>query len=152
MQRLRGIASKVDSAVIEYPRSKYSKRTVHISRFQIDGRQVEFESTRRQRINEGDQMIVAGTARGRILVALAYKNLTTGFKGSQGWFMWFFIAVLFGGVGIAIIRMIDVRVDTVGLIIVVGIFGGVFCAFSALLLFVGARNLQALNVLRKEAP
>ena len=152
MERLRGIASKVDSTVIEYPRSKRSKRTVHISRFQIDGRQVNFESTRRQRINEGDQMIVAGIARGGILDALAYKNLTTGFAGSQGWFVWFFIGVVFGGVGIATITLIDFRVATVGQIFGIGIFGGGFCVFSALLLYVGARTLWALNKLRKEAP
>ena len=98
-------------------------------------------------------MIVAGTARGGILVALAYKNLTTGATGSQGWFLWFFIAVLFGGVGIAILNgLVDVRVQTIGQTIGVGIFGGVFCAFSALSLFVGARTLQALYELRKEAP
>lgn len=152
MERLRGIASKVDSTVVEYPRSKYSKRTVHISRFQIDGRQVKFESTKRQKISEGDEMIVAGATHGGILVALAYENLTTGARGSQGWFLWFFIAVLFGGVGIAIIGLVDVRVQTAGQIIGVGIFGGVFCAFSALLLFIGARTLQALHELRKEAP
>ena len=152
MERLRGIASKVDSAVIEYPRSNRSKRTVHISRFQIDGRRVQFESTKRQRINEGDQMIVTGTARGGILDALAYKNLTTGFEGSQGWFVWLFIGVVFGGVGIVIIRLIDFSVATVGQIIVIGMFGGCFFVFSALLLYVGARTLWALNELRKEAP
>jgi hypothetical protein len=98
-------------------------------------------------------MIIAGAARGGILVALAYKNLTTGAKGSQGWFLWLFITVLFGGVGIAIIiGFVDVRVQTVGQIIGVGIFGGVFCAFGALSLFSGSRTLQALYELHKEAP
>lgn len=153
MEKLRGMVSKVDSAVIEYPgRSKYAKkRTVHISYFQINGRKIKFESTRRQRFYEGNQMIVAGVTQSGILNALAYKDLTTSNAGSQGWFFWFFGGVLFLGAGIAIIGIIDGRA-AVGQIIGVGIFGGVFFAFGALLLFLGARTLQAVNALRKEAP
>ena len=151
MESLKGIAHKVDSTVIEYARSKYSKRTVHITSFQIAGRQVKYESTRRQMINEGDKMIVIGTVRGKILFALAYKNLTSGIENSQGWFVWLFLGLLFGSVGFFIWGLIDIRTATVGQIVGIGIFGGVFCVFSALQLFVGIRTLQALNYLRKEA-
>lgn len=155
MERLRGIVGKVASTAIEYPgRSKYAqKRTVHSSMFQIDGQLVKYESNRRMRqtFNEGDDVIVAGTARRGTFVALAYRNFTTGNAGSDGWFLKFFCGVVFLGVGIAILGLIDGRLKTIG-IIGVGIFGGVFCAFSALLFFVGARTLQALNELRKEVP
>jgi hypothetical protein len=154
METLRGIASNVNSTSIEYPgRSKYAKkRTVHISYFQINGRQIKFESTRPQGLfYEGNQMIVAGVTQSGILNALAYKDLTTGNEGSQGWLLWFFVGVIFLGVGIAIISIIDGRA-TVGQIIGVGIFGGVFLAFSAGLLFLGTRTLQAINALRKEVP
>lgn len=153
MEKLRGIVSKVDNNVIDYPgRSAYAKkRRVHISYFQIDGRKIKFESTRRQRFYEGNQMIVAGINQGGILNALAYKDFTTSNEGNQGWFIWCFGGVLFLGVGIAIISLIDGNVR-VGGKIGIGIFGGVFLAFSAALLYLGARTLLAVNALRKESP
>lgn len=153
MEKVIGIASKVDSTVIEYPRSNRSKRTVHISRFQIDGRQIKFESPKPQIINEGDQMLVVGNTQNGIFNALAYKNLTTGFEGYQSWFFILFGGVIFLGAGVAIISILFFfQTPGVGATIGVVIFGSVFFAFSALLLFWGARTLQAVNELRKEAP
>jgi hypothetical protein len=154
MEKLRGIVSKVDSSVIEYSgRSKYAKRrTVHISYFQINGRQIKSESTRKQIFYEGHQMIVVGITQRGILDVLAYKDLTTGNEGSQGRFLLTMGGVIFGGGAIAILRLIDVHEQTVGQIIVISIFGGIFLAFSAGLIFIGAQTLLAIIALRKEAP
>ena len=105
----------------------------------------------RQTFNEGDDVVVAGTARGRTLVALAYRNFTTGNAGSDGWLLKFFVGAVFLGIGIVVLGLLDGRQRTVG-IIGVCILGGSFSAFGALLFFVGARTLQALNELRKEVP
>ncbi len=155
MERLRGIVGNVVSAAAEYPgESRYAQtRSVHSSMFQIDGRLVTYESRRRMRqmFNEGDDVIVAGTVRGCTLVALAYRNFTTGNAGNNAWFLWFFGGVVFGGVGIAVLGLLNDHLRTVG-IIGVCILGGTFCAFGALSFFAGARTIQALNALRKEVP
>ncbi len=153
MEKLKGIVTKVDSTVIDYPgKNKYAgKKRVHVSYFQINGRKIKFESVKQQKFHEGNQMIVAGVTQSGILNALAYRDLTTGNAGSQGLFVWFFCGALFLATGIAILSIIDSG-STIGQIIGVGLFGGVFIAFSALLLFVGNRTLKAVNALKNEAP
>jgi VIT1/CCC1 family predicted Fe2+/Mn2+ transporter len=154
MEKLRGIASNVDGTVDVYPgRSKYSTRTVHVSRFQINGRTVKFESTRRQRINEGDHVAVAGTAHGRVLVALAYRNLTTGTDGHQSWFLFLVVGVVFTAVGFVPIYLnVFAKLVGVGAVIAVAMGIGIFLLFGGLGLYSAARTFQAIRALRKEAP
>ena len=163
MEKLRGIVSKVDSSVIEYPADNRhaQTRTTYISDFQINGRKIKYQSTTQHKFYEGNDMIVAGVTQRGILNALACMDLTTGNEVSEGCFFQFLGGVVFMVAPIGLISMIfltgsELSVDgisgTIGAIIGIGLFIGVFLLFSALMLISGVRNLQAINAVRKEAP
>jgi hypothetical protein len=158
MEKLRGIVSKVDSSVIEYPAdNRHAKtRTTYISSFQINGRKIKYESTTQHKFYEGNHMIVAGITQRGILNALACKDLTTGNEVSEGCFLMFLGGVAFMVPVIGLLSMVFLTMTaaeaTVGAIIGIGLFVGGFLFFSALLLYSGVRTLQAINAVRQEAP
>lgn len=82
---VKGTASAV-RYTIDVRGNRDGVSTSHHTLFKISGTTVMFTSGSPPIISDGDQIVVAGKQRGRMLVALAYVNRTTMIRGDSG--MW----------------------------------------------------------------
>lgn len=153
-EELRGMVTKVDRAAVEYPGPHLgTKRTFHVSTFQVGQRRVKFEAARPLTVNEGDQVAVTGVMRGNTLDALAYRNFTTGVSANTGLYLWFLVGVIFTGVGIAVLSVPFLSTPKgIAGYVGVAIFGGGMFLFASLGLYFGVCTLRAVLALRAEVP
>lgn len=117
--------------------------TTHISIFQINEKPIKAESTEPLMINEGDEVLVAGSISKGIFNGLAYKNLTTHAEGNEGWLLMLFFGIVFPIVGLFCVMFLDIFFK---------IIGSVFLGAGIYALLRGIRVMQATNALRQEAP
>ena len=160
MKKLKGIANKVEHGVITYPgRLKPSEsRTVHVLKFEVRGWPVTFESAKREDISEGDHVILAGKARSKSFLALAYRNSTTGAEGHESVPLWLAVGVVFSTVGILLPVYLlfftdwDKANSVVGLIFAAMLFGGLFCFVGGVGFHTARKTWCAIRELREEGP
>lgn len=157
METLSGIASKVNSSVLEYPEPNArirKRRRMHVARFQINSRPIRFESARPHSFRDGDRLIVAGTMHSGVLNALAYRNVTQGLDGHQSWKMWLITGVLFVSVGLALPAHLLLgdgpqAKNGFGTAIVFFVWPGIFALFGGMAIYVGVRTLNAVKAVRQ---
>ena len=86
MDRLKGQAASVRNTVSISGGNESEVSTTHIAMFQIGDKQVTLKSKEPVLINEGNEVVLAGTNGSSVFKALAYKNCATGAEGNAGWF------------------------------------------------------------------
>lgn len=93
MEVLRGTATAVRYTIdVRGGENNSGVSTTHHTIFKIDGTTVMFISGSPAVIGEGDRLVVAGSMKGRLLVAQAYMNQTAQVKGDAG--MWSYFAAM----------------------------------------------------------
>lgn len=132
MEVRRGIVSKTRQAISVSGGSDAGVSTKHHTSFSLDdGTTVIFNSGGPAVIRDGDQIVVAGRAKGKMIRADAYWNLTAHVRGDSG--RWSSLAIgvitlLLGVVCvIAAIPSLSFPLDITGVLIIAGLilfFGG----------------------------
>jgi hypothetical protein len=136
MTRLSGTATGVRTTVsVRGDRDGVS--TSHYTFFKLGDITVRFTSSAPAVIGEGDQLVVAGKLRGRMLLAEAYLNRTATARGDAG--LWANLAgtifcFLLGGVGLGWalfwpLLFGGADIDT-WLLVLLAVAGLVFCGFG----------------------
>lgn len=85
MEKLRGTVAELRKGKTVSYNPKTGTSTVHAAVFRLDGQLVKIVSTEPVMIAEGHDMLVAGRRRGKLFVAYAHRNATTGVEGHEGW-------------------------------------------------------------------
>lgn len=81
----RGTVTKFRSSItVSGGENNSGVSTRHHTSFVLDGLTVIFVSAAPPVINDGDQLIVAGTQQGQVLKAYAYRNLSMHVIGNEG--------------------------------------------------------------------
>lgn len=97
METLRGTAEKVRNTVSVSGGGDRNSTvtTTHIALFQINNRQIKVSSTEPVLIEEGDEVVIAGSVRRGLFEALAYRNVTTGITGNQAYVVNLILGIIF---------------------------------------------------------
>lgn len=154
METLIGTVSSVATSKFNYPDLKSRPRkTVYTERFEIHGRKIRFETTKplkRQAINEGDEMMIAGVVQNGSFNALAMMNFTTGVASHQSFLLMFLGGLIFSSAGILILNGVGSHFLERGLIgiAMLAIFPGIFFLFGGGLLYFGYRTWRAVIAVR----
>lgn len=146
METIRGVASKVRNTIDVSGGGKDGHvTTTHICIFQLDGRTVKAKSSEPPIINDGDNVIVAGSSSGGVFNAFAYRNITSQADGNEGYILMFLFGVIFP---VASVMIFGTFSDPF-----FGIFpkiiGSVFILAGLYMLFRGVRILQAVKLLKE---
>ncbi len=85
MEKLRGTVSGLRKGKSVSYNPKTGTSTMHAAVFRLGDQLVKIVSTDPVVIAEGHDMLVAGRRRGKLFVAYAHRNATTGVEGHEGW-------------------------------------------------------------------
>jgi hypothetical protein len=154
MEVLKGTATGVRYTIdVSGGENNSGVSTWHHTIFKIDGMTVMFTSGAPAVIGEGDQLVVAGRLKGRLLKAEAYVNQTAGVKGDAG--MWASFAgmvfclllgaiALGGGLLWPLIPWLP-SLDQLGMALAIT-FGGIFCGMGLYCLYRWRRIRDAVKL------
>lgn len=140
----RGTVTKFRSSItVSGGENNSGVSTKHHTSFVLDGFTVIFVSAAPPVINDGDQLIVAGTQEGQVLKAYAYHNLSMHVVGNEGtWkrFMeglgFFLLMCLFFGLSYLFLLGRGANRDTTDLIVgLVAIAVGLVCTVATVYYF-----------------
>ncbi len=96
METIRGAAEKIRNTVSVSGGGKDTNVTTsHISLFQINGKQIKVTSGEPVMIEEGDEVLLAGGEKNGVFNAVAYRNITTGARGSTPYLSHLIIGIVF---------------------------------------------------------
>jgi hypothetical protein len=112
METTRGTAEKIRNTVSVSGGGKDANVTTsHITLFQINGKQMKVTSSEPVMIEEGDEVLLAGSERNGVFNAIAYKNITTGARGNTAYLSHLIIGVVFPAAAIFFFTTFAGKID-----------------------------------------
>ncbi len=145
MDRLKGQAASVRNTVSISGGNESEVSTTHIAMFQIGDKQVTLKSKEPVLINEGNEVVLAGTDKSGVFNALAYKNCATGAEGNAGWFGRMLFGLFFPIVSVIVWRTFPG--DSFSLI--PKLFAAMFLCSGLYMLSSGANVFRAVGVVKE---
>lgn len=145
MDRLKGHAASVRNTVSISGGNETEVSTMHIAIFQVGDKQVTLKSKEPVLINEGNEVVLAGTDKSGVFNALAYKNCVTGAEGNAGWFGRMLFGLFFPIVSVVVWRTFPGASFSLFPKLIASVFfcGGIYMLAS------GANVFRAMNILKE---
>ncbi len=150
---ISGIVGDLNNSILEYTNTEkpthdhssiYYKR-FYISKFTLNKMVIVSKFTNPMKINNGDNVIVAGYTSGNQFQVLAYSNQSNNTGDNENWMALIFAALLFFGIAFKLATSSIVQEGT----IIPRLFIAAFMILSAYMVFRALLIKEAIDLLQK---